>query len=137
MTGARGRRGWAIPAVVFGGLAVVALVVWRSRPETGSLTVRVPQLSVEALAGQRVFEAHCARCHGPHGAGSATGPPLVHRVYQTAHHADVAFDLAVRGGVRAHHWRFGDMPPVPAVTGTEVIQITRFVRELQRANGIE
>jgi hypothetical protein len=40
-------------------------------------------------------------------------------------------------GVRAHHWRFGDMPPDPAVTPVEVAQITRYVRELQQANGIE
>jgi hypothetical protein len=29
------------------------------------------------------------------------------------------------------------MPPEPAVTQVEVAQITRYVRELQRANGIE
>ncbi|MGH7317985.1 MAG: c-type cytochrome, partial [Candidatus Rokuibacteriota bacterium] len=64
-------------------------------------------------------------------------PPLVHRIYRAAHHADVAFELAVRRGVRAHHWRFGDMPPEPAVARVEIVQITRYVRELQRANGIE
>jgi hypothetical protein len=68
---------------------------------------------------------------------TATGPPLVHPVYRPGHHADVAFELAVRRGVRAHHWRFGDMPPQPAVPPGEVGQITRFVRELQQANGID
>ena len=58
-------------------------------------------------------------------------------MYQPAHHGDVAFELAVRRGVRAHHSRFGDMPPQPAVTADEVVQITRYVRELQRANGID
>jgi hypothetical protein len=39
--------------------------------------------------------------------------------------------------VSAHHWRFGDMPPQPAVAPAEVARITRYIRELQRANGIE
>jgi hypothetical protein len=84
-----------------------------------------------------VFDRACARCHGENASGSPAGPSLVHRAYQPAHHADVAFELAVRRGVRAHHWRFGDMPPQPAVTASEVVQITRYVRELQRANGID
>jgi len=92
---------------------------------------------VEAQAGKRAFDLYCARCHGGSGGGSPAGPPLVHRTYRAAHHADVAFELAVRRGVRAHHWRFGDMRPEPAVTRVEVAQITRYVRELQRANGIE
>jgi hypothetical protein len=29
------------------------------------------------------------------------------------------------------------MPPQPAVTADEVVQITRYVRELQQANGID
>jgi hypothetical protein len=36
-----------------------------------------------------------------------------------------------------NHWSFGDMPPQPDVTATELANITRYVRELQRANGIE
>jgi len=59
------------------------------------------------------------------------------RVPAGAPRADVAFELAVRRGVRAHHSRLGDMPPQPAVTPAEVTAITRYVRELQWANGIE
>ena len=39
-------------------------------------------------------------------------------------------------GVRGHHWRFGDMPPVEGLTRTDVAMIVAYVRELQRANGI-
>jgi mono/diheme cytochrome c family protein len=99
--------------------------------------VRVPELSANAQAGRRAFDLYCARCHGEHAAGGPAGPPLIHRTYGPAHHADIAFELAVRRGVRAHHARFGDMPPQPAVTADEVVQITRYVRELQRANGID
>lgn len=127
------------PAVllVFGVVALAAAIVWRWQPEPTGEPVRIPELSAAAQAGKRAFDLSCARCHGENAGGSAAGPPLVHRTYQAAHHADVAFELAVRRGVRAHHWRFGDMPPEPGVTPVEVAQITRYVRELQRANGIE
>ncbi len=116
-------------------LAVLVLWWWRSEPRGGP--VRVPVLSTEAQAGKRAFDLHCAGCHGENAGGSAAGPTLVHRIYRPGHHADVAFELAVRRGVPAHHWRFGDMPSQPAVAPTEVAQITRYIRELQRANAIE
>lgn len=117
--------------------ALSAAIVWRGWPEPSIGPLRIPELSVEAQAGKRAFDLHCARCHGDSGTGGPMGPPLAHRTYRAAHHADVAFELAVRRGVRAHHWRFGDMPPTAAVAGVEIVQITRYVRELQRANGIE
>ena len=132
----RSRRGLVVLLVV-GLLIVSAAVVWWQRSEPGGGPVRIPALSGEAQAGKRVFDLQCARCHGENAAGSAVGPTLVHRVYQPGHHADVAFELAVRRGVPAHHWRFGDMPPQPAVAPAAVAQITRYIRELQRANGIE
>jgi len=89
---------------------LTAAIVWRWGPEPTGGAIRIPELSAEAQAGKRAFDLSCARCHGENAGGSAAGPPLVHRTYQTAHHAGVAFELAVRQGVRAHHWRFGDMP---------------------------
>jgi mono/diheme cytochrome c family protein len=127
------------PAVllVVGGLTLAAAIVWWWGPEPTRGLVRIPELSTEAQTGKRAFDLSCARCHGESAGGSVAGPPLVHRTYRPAHHADVAFELAVRRGVRAHHWRFGDMPPDPTVTPVDIAQITRYVRELQRANGIE
>ena len=58
------------------------------------------------------------------------------QVGQPNHHADLAFLLAARQGVRAHHWRFGDMPPVQGVGEQEIEEIVAYVRALQRANGI-
>ena len=72
-------------------------------------------------------------CHGRHATGSDQGPPLVHRIYEPNHHADIAFRLAVRNGVRAHHWPFGNMAPVEGVSDEDAIKITRYVRELQKA----
>lgn len=95
-------------------------------------------LSPEAVMGKRAFDATCAACHGPDATGKrGFGPPLVHRIYEPSHHGDMAFQMAVQNGVRAHHWKFGDMPPQPGLTRADVANIVAYVRELQRANGIE
>lgn len=100
--------------------------------------VRVPELSDKASQGKAVFDQNCAQCHGPNAAGiDGAGPPLVHRIYEPSHHGDMAFQLAAAQGVRQHHWRFGNMPPVDGVSEKDVAAITTYVRELQRANGIE
>lgn len=96
----------------------------------------LPELSAAAAMGERLFEKNCIACHGRAAAGSANGPPLVHRLYEPGHHSNAAFQFAARNGVRAHHWQFGDMPPVAGVSEGEVALITTYVRELQRANGI-
>lgn len=92
---------------------------------------------VELAEGERLFNDNCARCHGAQAAGTAAGPPLVHIVYEPNHHADIAFRRAVALGVAAHHWRFGNMPPVPGVDEAAVERITAYVRWLQRKAGIE
>jgi mono/diheme cytochrome c family protein len=95
-------------------------------------------LSPEAAIGQRAFDATCADCHGTHATGRmGFGPPLVHKIYEPGHHGDMSFYLAVQNGVRAHHWRFGDMPAQTGLTRADVAGIVAYVRELQRANGIE
>jgi mono/diheme cytochrome c family protein len=99
-------------------------------------TVKVPALSPLALSGKQAFDKNCAQCHGANGAGSDKGPPLVHDIYNPGHHGDGAFVSATRNGTRAHHWNFGDMKPLPKVTDKEIAAIIRYVRELQRANGI-
>ncbi len=94
-------------------------------------------LSERAQMGERAFVAKCAECHGENAGGlKRKGPPLVHRIYEPAHHADYAFVLAVQNGVRAHHWPFGDMAPVSGLTEADVGAIVAYVRELQQANGI-
>lgn len=98
--------------------------------------VEVPALSAKAQAGREVFNARCALCHGSNAAGSSQGPPLVHRIYEPGHHQDFAFRNAVRNGVIAHHWQFGNMPPVPGLSDNDIEQLICYVRELQRANGI-
>lgn len=131
-----------------GGLAVAGLVA--SGALSGNRSATAPDLaqpmvavilpaslSPAALVGQSAFDATCAACHGNNAAGiEGTAPPLVHKIYEPSHHADYAFEMAITQGVRAHHWRFGDMPAQPGVTQTDAQNIIAYVRELQRANGI-
>jgi mono/diheme cytochrome c family protein len=104
--------------------------------DDSSIDIVVPELSAAGLAGEAAFGEHCAACHGTTAGGSGKGPPLVHPIYVSSHHGDMAFVLAARQGARAHHWNFGDMPPVPDVTDQELADLIVYVRELQHANGL-
>jgi len=110
-------------------------------PEEGAPMVEIvlpATLSAEAQIGKRAFEAICADCHGENATGrQGVGPPLIHKIYEPGHHADMAFQLAVQTGVRSHHWRFGDMPPVEGLTRADIGTIVTYVREVQRENGID
>lgn len=90
----------------------------------------------EGESGRALYEKNCSRCHGVEGTGTDKGPPLVHRVYHPNHHGDASFHIAVRTGVRAHHWRFGDMPRIEGVTGGQTDQIIKYIRGLQKKAGI-
>lgn len=109
--------------------------------EEGMAIVQVvvpTQLSTNAQVGKTGFEAKCAACHGVNAAGqNGVAPPLVHINYEPNHHGDASFIQAVKNGVRAHHWGFGNMPPVEGLTTGDVKMIVAYVRELQRANGID
>jgi mono/diheme cytochrome c family protein len=94
------------------------------------------ELTGDAREGADLFAKDCAACHGPGAAGSDKGPPLVDRIYEPSHHDDASFRRTVRQGVRAHHWPFGDMQPVPGVSDRNVERIIAYVRALQRAAGI-
>jgi len=84
-----------------------------------------------------LYVAHCQTCHGKYALGTDHGPPLLHAIYAPGHHADVAFLLAVKNGVRAHHWTFGNMPALPAVDEGQVTNIVAYVRWLQLQAGIQ
>jgi mono/diheme cytochrome c family protein len=90
--------------------------------------------------GKSLFLQNCASCHGSDlkgvDKGDKKGPPLLHKIYEPSHHGDAAFQLAAKNGVRAHHWPYGDMPPVPKVTPDDVAHITAYVRAEQRKIGI-
>ena len=133
-----------VAVVVIAGIFVV--VNRFNNPGGGSMSSTKPGLTVavaepetySALArdGKILFDQNCAACHGASASGSDTGPPLVHDIYNPGHHADDAFVLAARNGTRAHHWPYGDMPPIDGVNEAQARAIATYVRELQAANGI-
>ncbi len=115
-----GRRArWVAFAVVLVALALMAAACGSSGPD-----------------GAELFAANCAACHGGRADGTDAGPPLVHRLYVPGHHSDAAFQSAVKNGVFAHHWDFGDMPAVAGVSEDEVAAIVVYVRGLQREAGL-
>lgn len=114
-------------------------------PDTSDIAIGDPievvqlpaTLSSDATIGKRAFDINCASCHGANAAGqNGVAPPLVHKIYEPGHHSDESFQSAAKNGVRAHHWQFGNMPPVPGLTRADVKFIAQYVRELQRENGI-
>ena len=130
-------------------LALIGTVFWSLYTESQQSARLVPAgdpiveinlpatLSQVALRGKSGFEANCAACHGQNAVGQVgVAPPLVHFIYEPSHHGDESFQRAVALGVRAHHWPFGNMPPIEGLDRNEVAEIVGYVRELQRANGI-
>lgn len=137
----------AVIAIVAVGIAAAAIWTHRggeapaTEAATGKgvmVTVTLPAtLSEAAKMGEKAFNAVCAACHGANAAGTEAGPPPVHEIYEPSHHGDHAFEMAVVNGVRAHHWTFGDMPAQPAMTRADLRNVIAYVREMQRANGID
>ncbi|MDF0666691.1 MAG: c-type cytochrome [Nitrospira sp.] len=99
-------------------------------------TRAVASAPAELREGEQKFNANCSTCHGMGGVGTTQGPPFLHKVYEPNHHGDAAFQRAAANGVKAHHWQFGDMPRINAVTPEDVDHITKYVRWLQKEAGI-
>ena len=100
-------------------------------------TIASGPVPTEFQTGETTFNANCSSCHGKQAAGTDHGPPLVHKVYEPNHHGNPAFQRAAADGVKAHHWEFGNMPKITAVTPADVDQIVKYVRWLQRQAGIQ
>ncbi|MBT8213723.1 MAG: cytochrome c [Acidimicrobiia bacterium] len=88
-------------------------------------------------AGKQLYDANCASCHGDDLRGTDKGTSHLSVVYEPSHHGDAAFSLAVKLGVRQHHWDFGDMPPVEGLSDADLAAITAYVRSVQEREGFE
>ena len=122
-----------LPAAAFAA-ALAATAACDSSPS--KTTAGGGAVPAELQTGEAKFNAHCAACHGPQATGTRQGPPLVHKIYEPNHHGDAAFLRAAEFGVKAHHWEFGNMPKIEAVSSADVEQIIQYVRWLQRQAGI-
>jgi mono/diheme cytochrome c family protein len=130
--------------IIVGVVLVVIVVVFTAEsgspvdPMTGENAFNIPvQDPVLVAEGDFLYQAKCALCHGADLRGTDLGPPHLSVDYQPGHHADGAFTLAALNGVRAHHWNFGDMAPVPGLSQEDMDRIIAFVRETQRLEGFE
>ena len=117
-------------------LALIAAACSGNDDQVTERLASLPPTPAAHRMGEQLFDRHCGGCHGPNARGTDKGPPLAHRVYEPSHHSDQAFYLAVRNGVAAHHWRFGNMPPQPQVGDTDVAAIVAYVRWVQREAGV-
>ena len=129
-------------------ILIVGAIVYSLRPlgnneanaEEGAPIVKIEiprQLSEIATLGKQAFDNKCASCHGQDAVGqNGIAPPLVHKIYKPNHHGDESFQRAVAMGVRAHHWKFGNMPAIEGLTRADMKAVIAYVRELQRHNGI-
>ncbi len=107
-------------------------------PMTGKTEFDIPVQDPSLVAeGEVLFRANCAQCHGDDLRGTAVGPSFHSVIYNPDHHGDGAFYVAALAGVRAHHWGFGNMPPVAGITEEDVARIVAFIRESQRTGGFE
>jgi mono/diheme cytochrome c family protein len=117
-------------------LALLAVGCARDDDQVAQRLASLPPTPAAHRTGQQLYDTNCAACHGPNATGTDKGPPLAHRIYEPGHHSDQAFHLAVRSGVAAHHWRFGNMPAQPRLSEAEVDAIVGYVRWVQREAGI-
>lgn len=117
-------------AAIGGGYLLLA-----EKPDARSLVI-MPALSSVASEGEVVFQNTCATCHGADLTGTEQGPPLLHPFYKPGHHGDGAIVRAVQNGSQQHHWGFGNMPAQPQITDDEIVQVITYIREMQRANGV-
>ena len=126
-----------IGGVLVGGLLVMVAGRGSDRgSERGAGDIVIPEFSPIAQAGNQLYNEFCAACHGENAAGTQAGPTFLNRIYRAGHHPNETFMRVPFQGARAHHWGFGDMPPVEGITQDQVLKIVHYVRELQRANGI-
>ena len=91
----------------------------------------------DSSGGAELYGQSCASCHGADLRGTDQGPSHLSQVYAPDHHPDASFRAAVTQGSRAHHWDFGDMPPVEGLSEQEIDLIIAYVREQQEIHGLD
>jgi mono/diheme cytochrome c family protein len=127
--------GGIVVLVTIGLLWLTGTLSFQREPPSVQLSTSKP-VPRELATGETLFRLHCSICHGPSGVGTDQGPSFLWKIYVPSHHSDESFYLAVKQGVRAHHWLFGNMPALPHITEDEVSQIIPYVRWLQQQAGV-
>ena len=107
-----------------------------AEPITTQISSSNTAIPAEFQKGETSFNSNCMVCHGVGGTGTDKGPTFLDRIYHPNHHGDQAFYRAAMQGVRAHHWEFGNMPPVEGMIRDIMVDIISYIRWLQREAGI-
>ena len=120
----------------FLGLLSTIVLVTAGPPAASAQEINEPELTGPLKLGAFTYALKCSSCHGKKAQGTGKGPPFLSPIYEPNHHPDQSFYRAVRNGVRSHHWKFGNMPPVDGITDQQIDLIVQYVRAMQRANGV-
>lgn len=124
--------------VILGAIYFATDYADRKNKESPIVVTVLPDLGADFSNGKTLYETNCSGCHGVSlGGKKGMGPPFVHGYYAPGHHSDVAFYRAISQGVIAHHWQFGNMPAVIALTQEDASDVISYIRAVQRANGIK
>lgn len=137
----RSRRAGAVRWTGVAAAVVLAVAAGCSNAGTASSgsTSDVPATaSGDLLAtGAQVYATSCALCHGANLRGTERGPSQLSEVYRPGHHPDASYRSAIERGAVAHHWDFGDMPPVPGLSPADVDAVIAYIRAEQVRQGFE
>lgn len=128
------QRLWVIFATT---IASTSLLLAACSSDDGAESGSPGSASEQVVQGEELYQTNCASCHGSDLQGTNKGPSPLSIVYEPSHHGDDAFRSAVANGAVQHHWPFGDMPPVPGLSNTEVDAIIAYVRDVQEREGLE
>lgn len=124
-------------AILAIGIYLVTRIIDKKILDSPIVSVNLPDPGAEHTSGRNIYEENCMACHGAAlGGVKGVGPPFIHSYYAPGHHSDLAFSRAVSQGVIAHHWQFGDMPPVKSINPDQSKDVIGYIRMVQRANGI-
>lgn len=125
---------------VIGFLILSGTAVWTQIPPTQQVFLDVPEaarsrhtpLSGDAASasseGLKLFQQHCAVCHGPAGAGGRAAPPLINPYMKSATHGEIFW--VITNGVASH-----GMPSWARVPETQRWQIVAFLTSLNASQG--
>lgn len=122
--------------LVFSVALMTSLLMGCNDTSRAPSTMPVKKPPPELAKGETLFNESCAGCHGKGAVGTDRGPTFLSKIYAPNHHGDAAFLLAPQKGVRAHHWKFGNMPKISGIEPEEIKLIIPYIRWLQKEAGI-
>ena len=122
--------------IIIGSLLFFIAAMFSSAVVAENGASKQPNVPFKFAIGKKKYQESCSVCHGKWLSGTKQGPPLLHGFYKPSHHGDPAFYRAALKGVRAHHWEFGNMPPINGITRKDMDTIVPFIRWLQQEKGL-